>query len=449
MIRYRSRWVVPVSSVPIEDGVVAVDGDLIAFVGPRADAPAGDEVDLGESVLMPGLVNAHCHLELTVMRGFLEDLDFRRWIVRLTGARRAVLDRDALLDSARFGLVEGVRAGITTYADTCDSGVVLQAMREAGVRGVMYQEVFGPDPRSARRRSPDYARKSPGCATWRRRSCASASRPTRRTPYPTISFARPPRSRASSTYRWRSTSPRVSWNSATSWRVLDPSRRGCAGAASRWHPAPHRRCSSSNLGVLDVAPLLIHCVRVDGADIATIAGSASSVAHCPISNAKLGHGIAPLDEMLAAGVTVGLGSDSMASNNRMDLLEEARVALLAQRARVGSWETPEAIDVLELATIGGANALGLGDVIGTLDVGKQADLAAFSLDSVTPTFDPVTAAVFSLTGSSAHFVCVAGKPLLRDGKLVTSREGLADRMQALGRSLREWLSSGGEMGTVA
>ena len=95
---------------------------------------------------MPGLVNAHCHLELTAMRGFLEDLDFRRWILRLTNARRAVLDRDALLDSARYGLEEGLRAGITSYADTCESGVVMQAMREAGVRGMMYQEVFGPDP---------------------------------------------------------------------------------------------------------------------------------------------------------------------------------------------------------------------------------------------------------------------------------------------------------------
>ena len=89
------------------------------------------------------------HLELTAMRGFLENLDFRRWILRLTSARRAVLDRGALLDSARAGLAEGVRAGITTYGDTCESGVVAQAMREAGVRGVMFQEVFGPDPAQA------------------------------------------------------------------------------------------------------------------------------------------------------------------------------------------------------------------------------------------------------------------------------------------------------------
>src|SRR5262249_1048963 len=109
-----------------------------------------------------------------------------------------------------------------------------------------------------------------------------------------------------------------------------------------------------DLGVLDLAPLLVHCVRVDESDIDAIVGARAPVAHCPVSNAKLGHGVAPLDELLAAGVVVGLGTDSMASNNRMDVLEEARIALLNQRARVGSWESPEAIDVLEMATIGGA-----------------------------------------------------------------------------------------------
>src|SRR5437762_4275203 len=113
VIRYHARWVVPIAEPPVENGTVVVHDGRIAFVGPRADAPAGDDDDLGDVLLMPGLVNAHCHLELTAMRGFLEDLDFRRWILRLTAARRSVLDRDASLDSARLGLEEGVRAGIT------------------------------------------------------------------------------------------------------------------------------------------------------------------------------------------------------------------------------------------------------------------------------------------------------------------------------------------------
>src|SRR3982751_1815629 len=99
----------------------------------RRPGRRGEDRELGDVLLMPGLVNAHCHLELTAMRGFLEDIDFRRWILRLTNARRSVLDEAALLDSARYGIEEGLLAGITSYADTGQSGVVIRAMRDAGV----------------------------------------------------------------------------------------------------------------------------------------------------------------------------------------------------------------------------------------------------------------------------------------------------------------------------
>jgi 5-methylthioadenosine/S-adenosylhomocysteine deaminase len=114
VIRYHAKWVVPICSPPVRDGVVAVEGTQISYVGTIDDAPPGTDEQLGDVVLLPGLVNAHCHLELTAMRGFLEDLDFQRWILRLTSARRAILDDDALLDSARYGLEEGIRAGITS-----------------------------------------------------------------------------------------------------------------------------------------------------------------------------------------------------------------------------------------------------------------------------------------------------------------------------------------------
>jgi 5-methylthioadenosine/S-adenosylhomocysteine deaminase len=204
----------------------------------------------------------------------------------------------------------------------------------------------------------------------------------------------------------------------------------------------------ADLGVLANSPLLIHCVRVGARDIQTIVDSGAPVAHCPASNGKLGHGIAPLSEMLAAGITVGLGSDSMASNNRMDILGEARLALLTQRARLGSWESPESVDVLELATIGGARAIGVDAVVGSLDTGKQADLAAFPLDGVGPIHDPITAAIFSIAGARARFVTVAGKPLVRDGALVSPRPGLEHRVQSLADLLADWLASGGEMAGV-
>jgi 5-methylthioadenosine/S-adenosylhomocysteine deaminase len=446
VIRYRARWVVPICSPPISDGAVVVDGSRIEYVGPFDEAPAGDDHDLGNVVLLPGLVNAHCHLELTVMRGFLENLDFRRWILRLTNARRAVLDRDALLDSARYGLEEGIGAGVTSYADTCQSGVVMQAMREAGVRGVMYQEVFGPDPAQCAQSIAELRETLAGLRYLETPLVRLGISP--HAPY-TVSddlF------RASAQLA-RELGLRMAIHLAESdleQRLVVDAEGPFADGLRRRNIAVSARATSpvqllAKLGVLEVAPLLIHCVRVNEADLRSIAESRSPIAHCPASNAKLGHGVAPLDEMLAAGITVGLGTDSMASNNRMDILEEARLALLAQRMRVTSFETPEAIDVLELATIGGARAIGIDADVGTLEPGKQADLAAFAIDGLGPIHDPVSSAVFALTAARTRFVAVAGKPLMRDGALVTRRAGLHQRIESLGEALANWLDDGGEM----
>ena len=447
MIRYRARWVVPITSEPVRDGIVAVDGHRIAWVGEHDDlaGPRGEEHDLGNALLLPGLVNAHTHLELTAMRGFLEDLDFRRWILRLTSARRDVLDVDALLDSARYGIEEGLLSGITTYADTCESGVVVRAMRDAGVRGIVYQEVFGPDPAQCEAAIAGLREKVSGLRYLETPLVRIGVSP--HAPY-TVSddlF------RATTKLAREQGLPmaiHVAESEEESRLVAAGDGMFANGLRARGiHVAARGRSPIEmleQLGVLEARPLLIHAVRADAADIGHIAEHRCAVAHCPVSNAKLGHGAAPLVEFLAAGVIVGLGSDSMASNNRMDMLEEARMALLAQRSRLWSFETPSAEDVLELATLGGAAALGLENVVGSLEEGKQADLAAFPLDRVGPTLDPIAAAVCALGGTRASFVAVAGKPLVSDGKLKTPNPGLTTRIERLGDALADWLASGGE-----
>jgi 5-methylthioadenosine/S-adenosylhomocysteine deaminase len=446
VILYRARWVVPISTPPIADGVVGVEGRRIAFVGPAGEAPAAEIEDLGDVVLMPGLVNAHCHLELTAMRGFLEDLEFRRWILRLTFARRAVLDRDALLDSARYGLEEGIRAGITSYADTCESGVVMQALREAGVRGVMYQEVFGPDPSQCEASIAGLRERVAGLRYLETPLVRLGVSP--HAPYTvsddlfraTTQLAREQHLPMAIHIAESEIEHQLVANASGAF--ADGLRRRGIAVSPR---APSPIALLASLGVLDAKPLLIHCVRVDAADVARISGAACCVAHCPVSNTKLGHGIAPIDELRAAGVVVGIGSDSMASNNRMDILAEARLVLLAQRARLGSSETPDAAEVLEMATLGGATAIGVGDLVGSLDVGKEADLAAFALDRSRPTPDPVAAAVFSITGADARFVMVAGQPLVRGGVLMNAHSRLANRMEELSRALGDWLAANGEV----
>ena len=435
---YRARWVVPITSPPVRDGAVAVRDGRIVYVGPRRDAPQGDVSDLGDALMLPGLINAHTHLELTAMRGFLENLPFHEWIVRLQRAKTAVLTPESMMDAARLGIAEGLRAGITTFADTCDSGVALAALRDAGVRGVMYQEVFGPHPAQAEESIAALREK---LDTHR----ALVSELVRVGVSPHAPYTVSDRLFGAVGELARGQRLPIAIHIAESVDevnfVRDAVGPFAEGHRARGIPVERRARSPvallDRLGVLAARPLLIHCVHADREDIPAMAASGCAIAHCPASNAKLGHGLAPVFEWLERGITVGLGSDSMASNNRMHLLEEARLAVLAQHARGSVFSSFSATQALEMATIGGARALGLGGEVGSLEVGKSADLCAFPLDEAhaTPHEDPVATAVFALGGTMARMVLVAGQPRVLDGRLLNENEGLIDRVRATGEAL--------------
>jgi 5-methylthioadenosine/S-adenosylhomocysteine deaminase len=445
MIRYHARWVLPITAPPIAAGTVAVDRERIVYVGTAAGAPPGSDVDLGNVLLLPGLVNAHCHLELTGMRGFLEGVDFGDWILRLATAKRAVLTSlDMLVDAARLGISEGVRAGITTYGDTCHSGAVLSALRDCGVRGIMYQEVFGPDAAQCEASMAELREQIAAARTLETSLVRVGVSP--HAPY-TVSDDL---YQATTRFALDERLPmalHIAEAELESQLVEQGQGRFADGLRARGITVRPRAQSSvallEHLGVLEASPLLIHCVRVAADDVERIARSNSAVAHCPAANAKLGHGIAPVRELLDAGVRVGLGSDSVASNNRMDLLEEARLAALFQRARLGRHDAVTTGEALRLATLGGAEALGLGDRIGSLEPGKDADLAALSLATAraAPVHDPEAAALYALRGDDASFVAVAGRVLVRDGTLVgpAADPDLPARVQAQADALQEWL----------
>jgi len=443
MIRYHARWVLPISRPPISDATVVEHDGRIAYVGERSGAPDGTDIDLGDAALMPGLVNAHTHLELTVMRGFLEDLDFRSWIFRLTRARRETLAPDALLDSARFGIAEGLLAGITTYADTNDSGAPFHAMLDMGVRGISYQEVFGPDPAQCAESLAGLRAKVD--ALHQRATPLVRAGVSPHAPY-SVCDALFEGTAAFAIQDGLPVAVHIA-ESADESSLVQHALGGWADShRSRGMEVVPRADSPIRLlervGVLDARPLLIHCVRVDGGDVGAIAQHDCAIAHCPASNAKLGHGIAPLTEFLRAGIRVGIGSDSVASNNRMDLLDEARLGVLMQRARTAQFNVITASEALELVTLGGARALGLESEIGSLDVGKSADLAAFPLDAPrsAPVYDPASALVFAASGRMASFVAVAGRPLVRDSRLVGPAANVPS-LESAARALAEWSAS--------
>lgn len=442
MIRYRARWLIPVSGAPVEDGVLAVAGTRIQYAGPAADAPEGEDVDFGDAVLLPGLVNTHTHLELTAMRGLLEELEFPEWIDRLRASRNDMLDDRMLLDSARHGIAEGLLAGVTTFADTCSSGVVLPAMIEMGVRGIMYQEVFGPAPERSVAAMDDLRARLAVCAAAGAEASLVMVGVSPHAPY-TVSDELYAEVAAFARESGLPIAVHIAEGTDECDLVCRGSGRHAARLAARGIATPVRARSPIALldshGVLGAGTLLIHCVHVDDEDIAIMAATGCAVAHCPVSNAKLGHGVAPLTDIIDAGIPTGLGSDSVASNNRMHILEEARTAVLQQRARLRSSSAVPATQALRLATIGGARALRLDDRVGTLEPGKDADFAVFDLGAAAlPVGDPSAAAIFSLGGAAARFVSVAGTPLVRDGRLVRADDGLTDRVSAAGRALRAW-----------
>jgi cytosine/adenosine deaminase-related metal-dependent hydrolase len=443
---YTAAWVLPISAAPIRDGAVLVDAQgVIERVAPIQSVDVGDDVvrtDLGHAILLPGLVNVHTHPELSAMRGLLEDLPFHLWIPALRRARDgAALTDDERLAAAAWSCGEAIAAGVTTIGATEDSGAALEAMRLAGLRGTVYREVFGPDPAQAASALQQLRAKVEDM----RRSATELVRVgiSPHAPY-TVSDELFSLCAAYALAESLPVSVHAAESEVEAQLVTEGAGPFAAGLRTRGIPTPRRGRSTIDLlertRVLATRPLLIHCVNTDARDIATIADSGATIAHCPVANARLGHGIAPVPALLEAGVTVGLGSDSVASNNRIDMLEEARIAQLVQRSRLASAGALPPERLLRLLTIDGARALGVADRVGTLDAGRDADLCAVRIGAAHtfPVHDPAATLVLSARGSDVILTAVRGRVLYRDGVLFTvdlddarpRLERAADRMRA-------------------
>jgi 5-methylthioadenosine/S-adenosylhomocysteine deaminase len=431
---YSARWVLPVSAAPIEDGAVAVDGPLVAAVGSRdeivARLPGARVKDFGQSVILPGLVNTHTHLELTALRGYLEneESDFFAWLRKLTVARLERMTADDIRVSAMWGACEAVRAGITCVGDASDAAMMsMLALRDVGLRGIVFQESFGPDPRLARENFAKLEMKVGALREVETDLVRAGVSP--HAPYTVCG----PQLEMIADFAQAERLP-LMMHAAESQAEEDFLLHGTGlfaeGLAKRgieWTPP---RMSTiqylKQVGILDCEPLLAHCIRVDQEDIETLAKMRARVAHCPKSNAKLGHGRAPLTRFLDAGVTVGLGSDSVASNNTCDLIEEARFAALSARNPQNTSLT--AAQMLDLATLDGS-----------LHEGAPADLVVVSLDGVhqLPVYDPAATLLFSSSGRDVLLTIIAGREVYRDQRVIgVDEERLRARMNEIAQKLQ-------------
>jgi len=447
---YCARWILPISSPAIAGGAIAVEGQRIMSVGSRAvlseEFPNATVRDYGESAIIPGLVNAHSHLELTALRGFLEseETNFFAWLKKLTTVRLERMTADDLYVSAAWGASEAARAGVTCLADASDSaGESMNALRDVGLRGIVFQESFGPDPRLAKE---NFEKLKTKVARLREKETTLVQcGVSPHAPYTVCA----PQLEMISHFAVDESLPLMMHAAETRMEISlireggGPFADGLRNRGIEWKsPGVSPIQYLNNLGVLQTGPLLAHCIHVDEADMETLKQTGTKVAHCPKSNAKLGHGIAPFGRFLDNGINVGLGSDSVASNNTCDLFEEARFALLMARSKsLGNKELRHlsAPEVFEIASAGGAQALGLEGQAGELREGSQADFAVVSLDGVhqVPAYDPATTLVFSSSARDVRLTVVAGREVYCDGRVTSvDEERLRARMNEIAEKLK-------------
>ncbi|MEQ1923643.1 MAG: amidohydrolase family protein [Pyrinomonadaceae bacterium] len=435
---HAAEYVLPISSEPIRDGAVAIDGDRIVGVGKRDEIerqfPDAKVIDHGNVAILPGFVNCHSHLEITSMRGALDDVehDFASWLLKLNGLRAELSDED-IIAAAVAGATEGAQAGVTCFGDIGRMGHAgLHALKTVGLRGIVFQETeFSPDNRTADEDFLKLATKYEELKAEETDMAKVGLSP--HSPYTVGSRL----FELIAQYAILNRVP-LSIHAAESADEHELLTKGTGFFSSiyekfdvEWE-SPH--CSPieylERLGVLSTQPLLAHCVKVSDSDIAKIAANGAKIAHCPKSNAKFGHGYAPFEQFLDADIATGLGSDSVASNNVCDMLEESRFAALVARNRTENGSPQDgrsthevsasssrkfisAKQMLQTATLGGAKALGLDHLIGTLETGKQADIAIVSLDHTAqqPVNDIHTALVFASNARDVAMTMVAGEEI--------------------------------------
>lgn len=375
----------------------------------------GAQSELGEGerfpgcAIVPGFVNAHSHLEYATYAGFGDGLPFARWI-GLHLERKSRLDDDEMRDIARLGAADCLRSGITTVGDASFSGAAAAACDELGLRAIVFLEVFGGPDALAVMFEPARAR---AAASFSDRVRLGISPHAPYTVTPALYEAALELGLPVATHLSESADEAAYLRDGTgAWAALSALLVPPLGTSGIRELAAR--------GLLGPTVVAAHCVTVDAEEIDLLARYDVSVAHCPRSNAMLGCGVAPLRELLAAGLRVGIATDSPASAPSFDMFEEMRAAVWAARGRSADPRALSAREALELATLGGARALRMEADTGSLEAGKHADLAIVSLDSSPfwPVEDPVAAVVFGGSPESVVGTLVGGEERYRKGSTV-------------------------------
>ena len=421
-----SRWIIPV--VPenrvFENCALAIDQQKIVGIYPQAEAKSkfdpASVVDLADHILMPGLVNAHGHAAMSLLRGYADDLPLQPWLEEhIWPVEARVLSAEFVADGTNLAMAEMIKTGTTCFADMYFfADTVAEQVQRSGMRSQIGFTVFD-FPTAGGKDPDDYIHKGLQLRdTYKgdgliKIACAPHA------PYTVGDETM----RRIATYANELDMPVHIHCHETAQEVADSLKLyGCR---------PLQRLD--DLGVLLPQTQLVHMTQIDDEDIRLIQDNNCHVVHCPESNLKLASGFCPVGKLIDAGINVAIGTDSAASNNDLDLFGELKTAALLAKAVANDASVLDAHAALRMATINGAKALGWDDQIGSLEAGKSADMIAVEISSLSqkPLYNPASQLVYSNAGSQVTHSWVAGKALLRERSLVTlDEENLIRRADA-------------------
>ena len=398
-----ARWIAQVHDrTLLENHAVAISGGRITDILPSALArerySPGETVELGEHLLIPGLINLHTHAAMSLMRGLADDLPLMTWLQQhIWPAEAAHVSPQFVLDGTRLACAEMLKGGITCFNDMYFfPEAAAAAAQEMGMRAML--GIIAIDfPSSYASDVEDYLTK--GLATrdqWQHS--------------PLLHFSLAPHAPYtvgdSGFERIRTLAAQLE---LPIHLHIHETREELENHRIQHGCSPLHRLE--RLGLLGPQTIGVHGVHVDETDLERLARHGCHIAHCPTSNLKLASGIAPITAMLELGINVGLGTDGAASNNRLDMLQEMRLASLLAKGVSGRAESIPAWDALRMATLHGAAALGLEPETGSITIGKMADLCAVHMErlELTPCFDPVSHLVYCAGRDDVSHVWVNGK----------------------------------------
>ncbi len=439
-----AHYILPITSEPIVDGAVLVRDGHIEDIGPaevlKRHYPDEEVKDYDEAAIMPGLIDLHAHLEDTLMRGLVKDQPYPQWRhdVHALGDR---LDRLEWRASAVLGALEALTNGITFIADKSTAGATVAALQKLGLRGIVYREVGAMDSRRI-----DYAIDAALDSTLLWREGIDNDRiQIGISPRPTYDCHPAVYTRAAELAREEGIP--LSISVASSQEECDFIRYGSSSLSvdamqekrgfveiPPWLPTGVTPIQYiANWGGFEADNVLaVHCVHADAEDIATLKRYGVSIAVCARTNAQLAMGVAPLLEMQRAGLTVGLGTGYSEATDATDLISEMRTCMLLQRA-VNPGRYIDCSTMLEMATINAARAVKMDDKIGSLEIGKIADIIAVDLSKSyqSPIDDPASAIVNTASGSDVLLTMVGGDVRYERGRWRAEGDITKDLSRAL------------------